>query len=167
MEQLYLDDLRVGQRFTSGTHVMEAARIKEFAAEFDPQPFHLDEAAARRASSEDWRLAAGTPPQRPCGYSLIVVCRWRAASSAWAGRSPGPSPHVQATLYTSKVKLSRSRHRARNHSRALSQSEARCPIRTEKPFTCQRRASGTQTHTQGIIATNWFHLHPSRTEEQR
>jgi acyl dehydratase len=46
MEQLYLDDLHVGQRFTSGGYVMEAARIKEFAAEFDPQPFHLDETAA-------------------------------------------------------------------------------------------------------------------------
>jgi len=46
MERLYLDDLRVGRRFTSGSYVMEAARIKEFAAEFDPQPFHLDEAAA-------------------------------------------------------------------------------------------------------------------------
>ena len=45
-EQLYLEDLRVGQRFTSGSYVMEAARIKEFATEFDPQPFHLDEAAA-------------------------------------------------------------------------------------------------------------------------
>jgi acyl dehydratase len=44
--KLYLDDLRVGQRFTSGTYQMEEARIKEFAAEFDPQPFHLDQAAA-------------------------------------------------------------------------------------------------------------------------
>ena len=32
MERLYLDDLRVGRRFTSGSYVMEAARIKEFAA---------------------------------------------------------------------------------------------------------------------------------------
>jgi len=45
--QWYLEDLCVGQRFTSGTYLMEAARIKEFAAEFDPQPFHLDEAAAQ------------------------------------------------------------------------------------------------------------------------
>ena len=35
-QQLYLDDLDVGQRFTSGSYLMEAARIKEFAAEFDP-----------------------------------------------------------------------------------------------------------------------------------
>jgi acyl dehydratase len=48
---LYLDDLHVGQhvgqRFNSGSYVMEAARIKEFAAAFGPQPFHLDEAAAK------------------------------------------------------------------------------------------------------------------------
>jgi hypothetical protein len=31
MEQLYLEDLVVGQRFTSETYVMEAERIKEFA----------------------------------------------------------------------------------------------------------------------------------------
>lgn len=45
-QQLYLDDLHVGQRFMSGSYLIEAARIKEFAVEFDPQPFHLDEVAA-------------------------------------------------------------------------------------------------------------------------
>jgi acyl dehydratase len=44
--QLYLGDLFVGQTFVSGTYGMDAARIKEFASEFDPQPFHLDEDAA-------------------------------------------------------------------------------------------------------------------------
>ena len=47
MGQFFLDELRVGQRFTSGTYIMNAAKIKEFAAEFDPQPFHLDESAAQ------------------------------------------------------------------------------------------------------------------------
>jgi acyl dehydratase len=46
-EQLYLEDLRVGQKFVSGSYRMEAERIKEFAAEFDPQSFHLDEDAAQ------------------------------------------------------------------------------------------------------------------------
>jgi acyl dehydratase len=60
---LYLDDLYVGQRFTSGTHRMEAARIKDFAAEFDPQSFHLDEAAAEATvfkglSASGWHTAA-------------------------------------------------------------------------------------------------------------
>ena len=47
MEKLYLDDLTVGQRFVSGTHTMDATEITRFAAEYDPQPFHLDDAAAR------------------------------------------------------------------------------------------------------------------------
>jgi len=45
-QKLYLEDLSVGQRFVTGTYLMEEARIKSFAAEFDPQPFHLDDAAA-------------------------------------------------------------------------------------------------------------------------
>ena len=60
---LYLDDLRVGQRFTSGTYVMEESRIKEFAAEFDPQPFHLDRAAGEASVfkglvASGWHTAA-------------------------------------------------------------------------------------------------------------
>jgi acyl dehydratase len=41
---LYLEDLQVGQRFSSGEYRITAEGIKAFAAEFDPQPFHLDEA---------------------------------------------------------------------------------------------------------------------------
>jgi acyl dehydratase len=62
---LYLDDLRVGQRFKSGSHALSADRIKAFAAEFDPQPFHLDEAAARGSifaglAASGWHTAAIT-----------------------------------------------------------------------------------------------------------
>ena len=45
---LYLDDLAVGQMFTSSTVTVEPDRVKAFAEEFDPQPFHLDEAAGER-----------------------------------------------------------------------------------------------------------------------
>jgi acyl dehydratase/ribonuclease HI len=62
---LYLEDLYVGQRFTSGLYQMDEDRIKAFAAEFDPQPFHLDEAAAQRSifrglSASGWHTAAAT-----------------------------------------------------------------------------------------------------------
>ena len=62
-ERLYLEDLRVGQRFTSGLYHMDEARIKAFAAEFDPQPFHLDESAAeasvfRGLTASGWHTAA-------------------------------------------------------------------------------------------------------------
>ena len=62
---LYLDDLRVGQRFTSRSHTLDADRIKAFAAEFDPQPFHLDEGQASRTvfkglAASGWHTAALT-----------------------------------------------------------------------------------------------------------
>jgi len=39
---LHLEDLYVGQRFTSPTHEMTVEEIVAFARQFDPQPFHLD-----------------------------------------------------------------------------------------------------------------------------
>src|ERR1041385_5423433 len=60
---LYLEDLQIGQKFISGTHHMDEAKIKEFAIEFDPQPFHLDEAAAKASvfgglAASGWHTAA-------------------------------------------------------------------------------------------------------------
>jgi acyl dehydratase/ribonuclease HI len=64
-EPLYLDDFHVGQRFLAGSYQMTEERIKSFAAEFDPQPFHLDEAAAQRSvfrglAASGWHTAAAT-----------------------------------------------------------------------------------------------------------
>src|SRR6185436_1238602 len=61
---LYLEDLQVGQRFASqGEYRVEEERVKSFAAEFDPQPFHLDEAAAqasifRGLAASGWHTAS-------------------------------------------------------------------------------------------------------------
>src|SRR5271167_3504806 len=60
---LYLEDLHIGQRFTSGLYHMDESGIKAFAAEFDPQLFHLDEAVAqtsifRGLSASGWHTAA-------------------------------------------------------------------------------------------------------------
>jgi acyl dehydratase len=62
---LYLEDLHVGQRFVSSQYTMDADRMKAFAAEFDPQPFHLDEEAGRRSvfrglAASGWHTAAAT-----------------------------------------------------------------------------------------------------------
>ncbi len=61
----YLEDLEVGQRFSSGTHVVDERQIKAFAAQFDPQPFHLDDAAAQGTlfgglAASGWHTAAIT-----------------------------------------------------------------------------------------------------------
>src|SRR3954471_14779842 len=65
--RLYLEDLEVGRRFTSATHAIDEAQIKAFAAQFDPQPFHLDEAAAKTTmfgglAASGWHTAALTMP---------------------------------------------------------------------------------------------------------
>lgn len=44
---LYFEDLTPGRRFVSGTRTLDAAAMKAFARDYDPQPFHLDEAAAQ------------------------------------------------------------------------------------------------------------------------
>ena len=64
-ETLYFDDLKVGDTFTTGTQEVSAADIKRFAAEFDPQPFHLDDEAARDTmfgglAASGWHTAAIT-----------------------------------------------------------------------------------------------------------
>jgi acyl dehydratase len=61
----YLEDFAVAQTFGSGRLRVEAERIKTFAAEFDPQPFHLDEDAARGSifrglAASGWHTAAMT-----------------------------------------------------------------------------------------------------------
>ena len=65
MEKLYLEDLSVGQRFTTGTLTVTEAEIREFAGRYDPQPFHLDDAAARQTlfgglAASGWHTAAMT-----------------------------------------------------------------------------------------------------------
>jgi acyl dehydratase len=64
-DRLYLDDLQVGQRFVSASHALDEAQIKAFAIQFDPQPFHLDDAAAKDSlfaglAASGWHTAAIT-----------------------------------------------------------------------------------------------------------
>src|SRR5438067_1976619 len=61
----FLDDLQVGQRFSSASHALDESQIKAFAAQFDPQPFHLDGEAAKKTlfgglAASGWHTAAIT-----------------------------------------------------------------------------------------------------------
>lgn len=61
----YLEDFEAGQRFRSGSVRIDADRIKCFAAEFDQQPFHLDEQTASNSifgglAASGWHTAAIT-----------------------------------------------------------------------------------------------------------
>lgn len=64
-EPLYLEDIFVGQRFVTGTHTMTVEAIKAFARDYDPQPFHTDEEAAKDSffgslAASGWQTAAIT-----------------------------------------------------------------------------------------------------------
>ena len=61
----FLDDLEVGRRFSSRSHTVTADEIKAFAAQFDPQPFHLSDEAAKATlfgglAASGWHTAAIT-----------------------------------------------------------------------------------------------------------
>jgi acyl dehydratase len=90
MSGRYLEDFAVGQMFGSGRLRIDKEQIFAFAAEFDPQPFHLDEAAARHSifgglSASGWHTAAVTmrllldSELKPAGGFIgagLDECRW-------------------------------------------------------------------------------------------
>jgi acyl dehydratase len=105
MPQLYLEDLHVGQRFTSGTYVMNEERIKEFAREFDPQPFHLEDVAARASvfgglAASGWHTAAVAmrllvEGGLPLGNGIIGL----GGELAWPKPTrPGDTLHVESEI---------------------------------------------------------------------
>jgi acyl dehydratase len=62
---LYLEDLAAGQTFRSGEVTVTAEKVRQFAAEYDPQPFHLDERGAEGSLfggvvASGWQTAAVT-----------------------------------------------------------------------------------------------------------
>jgi acyl dehydratase len=90
LSERYLEDFAVGQTFGSGRLRIEGERALAFAAEFDPQSFHLDEAAARRSifgglTASGWHTAAVTmrllveTELKPAGGLIgagLDECRW-------------------------------------------------------------------------------------------
>jgi acyl dehydratase len=65
MSELYLEDFSVGRRFTSTAHTLDTVQIEAFARQFDPQPFHIDEEAAKNTffhglAASGWHTAAIT-----------------------------------------------------------------------------------------------------------
>jgi acyl dehydratase len=90
----YFEDLRIGERNEIGRHSFTAVEIKGFATRYDPQPFHLDEEAAKASHfgglvASGWQTAA-------MWMRLAVDRRKRLAEEARARGEPvallGPSP---------------------------------------------------------------------------
>lgn len=101
---LFLDDLEVGQRFTSESYAIDAAKIKQFAAEFDPQPFHLDEAAAEASvfhglAASGWHTAAVTMRLLAGSVPLAGGIVGVGGEISWPRPTrPGDSLHVESEI---------------------------------------------------------------------
>ena len=85
---LYLEDLHVGQTFVSEPVTLTADQIKAFAREFDPQPFHLDEDAARDSlfgglAASGWHTAALTMRMLVQAFPLAGGLVGAGAETTW------------------------------------------------------------------------------------
>ena len=113
-ERLYLDDLYVGQRFTSATHTIDEAQITAFAVQFDPQPFHTDEKAAedtffKGLAASGWHTAAITMRLNvESGLPLAGGIIGAGGELNWpAPTRPGDTLHVESEVV--EITPSRSR----------------------------------------------------------
>lgn len=111
---LYFEDFAVGRRFKTGTVVVHADDIKAFAAQFDPQPFHLDEATAKESVFGE--LVASGWHTASLAMRLLVDGEMKAAGGliglggelTWPrATKPGDALHVESEVI--EVKPSRSR----------------------------------------------------------
>ncbi len=116
MTRLYLEDFSVGQVFNSGRARIDKDQIVAFAKEFDPQPFHLDEEAARRSpfaglAASGWHTASLT-------MRLLVEGEFRPAGGilgvgfdelSWPRAvRPGDELHVRSEVLDVRPSRSRS-----------------------------------------------------------
>ena len=117
---LYLDDFTVGEVYRgSGTVEVDTDAIKRYAREYDMQPFHLDEAAAKHTlfgglAASGWHTASLT-------MRLLVEGGVPIAGGiigAGAEEMRWPRRCGRATAYASNPKCSRYGRRARSRSRA-------------------------------------------------
>ena len=103
-DRLFLEDLVVGQRFTSAPKTVTAAEITEFAARYDPQPFHLDDAAATATlfgglAASGWHTAALTMPMVIASVPIAGGIIGSGGELTWPRPTrPGDTLHVEGEV---------------------------------------------------------------------
>jgi len=111
---LYFEDLAVGQKFASTTLRVDAPAILAFAAAYDPQPFHLDDQAARHTifeglAASGWHTAAltmrlcVTSDFRPAGGILGI-----GGELTWV-KPVRPGDELRVEIEVTETRVSRSR----------------------------------------------------------
>lgn len=101
----FFEDFAVGMRADLGSHIFTAAEIKAFAREFDPQPFHVDEAAAA-ASHFGALCASGWHTAAMCLRHVVDDRHRRQAELRRRGEKvarTGPSPGLRDVRWPKPV----------------------------------------------------------------
>jgi acyl dehydratase len=102
----FLEDMPIGRRLALGGAEVTAEAIVRFAEKFDPQPFHLDEAAGK-ASHFGGLVASGW---HTCAlFMRAYVEHNRRVTAEMAARGdpvaePGPSPGVEDLRFLQPVR---------------------------------------------------------------
>ncbi|MDR1889354.1 MAG: MaoC family dehydratase [Zoogloeaceae bacterium] len=111
--KLYLEDLKTGDVFKSGEYALDADEIKAFAERYDPQPFHLDEEAARDTffqglAASGWHTSAITMRLFVGSVPLAGGIIGAGSDVSWAQPTrPGDVLRVESTILD--IKPSRSK----------------------------------------------------------
>ena len=111
---VYLDDLQVGQKYVTGTYQLDEQQIKQFASQYDPQPFHLDADAGSKSLfqglvASGWHTAAVTMRLMvESGIPIAGGLIGAGAEISWPRPTrPGSIVHVESEVL--EIKLSKSR----------------------------------------------------------
>jgi acyl dehydratase len=101
---LTLDDLHVGQTFTSDSYRIERDEIIEFASRYDPQPFHLSDEGAKGTlfgtiAASGWHTAAITMRLIVDGMPFAGGIIGSGGALEWPRPTrPGDTLHVVCTV---------------------------------------------------------------------
>src|SRR5437870_13883157 len=107
----YFEDFKVGESLDLGRRSVSADEIVAFARQFDPQPFHVDEEAAKR-SVFGGLIASGW---QTCALAMRMMCDAYLLDAASAGSSgvenirwilpvhPGDTLRVRLTVLEARV----------------------------------------------------------------
>lgn len=114
MDSLWLDDIRVGDRFNTDEYEISSQEIVDFAQQFDPQPFHLNDQAAvdsffKGLAASGWHTAAITMRLLvTSGIPITAGIIGASVELAWPSPTrAGDILHVELTVMSVKMALHR------------------------------------------------------------
>ena len=114
MDALYFEEVEVGDRCTAGPYLVTKSEIIQFAKQYDPRPFHIDEEAAARSVFGGLSASAA----HTFAIFILLTTKWQPPLRALAGLGydelrlpnavrPGDELHLESTVLEKRESKSR------------------------------------------------------------